>query len=396
LQENNIICWNEEKTKIGLTVYYNLEQNISNDLLRLLNESNQFEYKSYDLRIKEIEKLQGFDFTEEQLQAIKLVADNQVSIITGYGGTGKSSVVSGVLQILGDCSFAQTALSGRAASRLSEITNEDGYTIHRLLEYNPQFGFQRNKDNPLDYDIIILDEISMVGADLFYRLIQAIKSGSKLIMIGDDGQLESIGLCNIFNDMLESDVIPVARLTKIHRQAAKSAIITESIKVRNHEQLVSHKWVGEEIRGELQDLELNIYNDKILSQKRMIEKFNEIYNKCRNTEDIQIVVPMRTRGEISALTINEIIQNIVNPFGNNEISLTYKNKGDEISYKLREKDKVIVNTNNYKTKNINNENCPVFNGNRGVIESINEYEKRMVVDFEQWGRVVIEKNIGKQ
>jgi exodeoxyribonuclease V alpha subunit len=392
LQENNIICWDEEKTKISLTQYYELENSIARHLHRLLSCPNDFKLKNSDFAIKEIEEKQGFNFTEEQLQAIKSVVGSQVSIITGGAGTGKSTVVSGVLQILKDLSFAQTALSGRAASRLSEITHEDGYTIHRLLDYHPVHGFRRNENNPLKYNIIILDEISMVGAELFYSLIQAIPNGSKLIMIGDDGQLESIGLCNIFKDMLNSEVIPVARLTKIHRQAAKSAIITESVKVRNHEQLVSHKWVGNEVRGELQDLELNIYEDSILSQKKIIEKFTEIYeNRCSNINDIQIVVPMRYKGDIATLALNKIVQNIVNPFGKNEIQIIQTTKGDEIEYKLREGDKVIITKNNYKTLTVDGECCSVFNGNKGIIESIDKSKKEMIIDFEQYGKVIIAK-----
>ena len=126
----------------------------------------------------------------------------------------------------------------------------------------------------------------MVGAELFLSLLRAIKTGAKLIMIGDDGQLESIGLCNIFKDMLDSGVIPVARLTKIHRQAAKSAIITESIKVRQQEQLCVPGWVGEEVRGELQDLELNVYNDNILTQDRIIDAFKRLYEQHHNINNV--------------------------------------------------------------------------------------------------------------
>lgn len=154
-------------------------------------------------------------------QAIHGTLKNNVSIITGAAGTGKSSAVKGVLQVLKGKYFAQCALSGRAAARLTEVTGVTGSTIHRLLGYQPGLGFAYNRSNPLPYDIIILDEVSMVGAEIFAKLIEAIPTGSKLIMLGDDGQLESIGLCNLFRDMLDSGVITVGRLTKIHRQAAK-------------------------------------------------------------------------------------------------------------------------------------------------------------------------------
>lgn len=391
LHDKGTLCWNEEKTKIGLSEYYRLEESISKDLKRLLDAPSKFKYQDSAVLIKQIENEQGWDFTEEQMQAIQTVLKNPVSIITGYGGTGKSSVVYGVLRILKGHSFAQTALSGRAASRLSEITNEEGFTIHRLLKFNPDSGFAVNRANPLCYDIIILDEVSMVGADLFSRLIQSIPNGSKLIMIGDDGQLESIGLCNIFKDMLESGVVPAARLTKIHRQAAKSAIITESIKVRNYQQLVPYNWVGNEIRGELQDLELNLFNDSILTQKRIVETFNRLYGEHPDIGKIQIVVPMKYRGSISTLALNEAIQSIVNPNGKHETAISFKEKGETISYKLREKDKVIATKNNYKTKTPDGEVCPIFNGNKGVIKSIDAYKGDMVIDFEQWGKVLLKR-----
>ena len=154
-----------------------------------------------DAAINEAGNALGIEYTEEQRDAIKKVCSSNVCILTGYGGTGKSTVVAGVLKVLRGKSFAQTALSGRAAARMQEITGQDGKTIHRLLGYDIENGgFVHDKDNPLDDDIIILDETSMVGAQLFYDLIQAIETGKRFIMIGDDGQLESIGMCNIFKD----------------------------------------------------------------------------------------------------------------------------------------------------------------------------------------------------
>lgn len=390
MYEKKILWWDEDKTVIGLKVYYELENNISNELIRLLKQENKFECSNQDLIIKTMEIEQGWKFTEEQLQAIKTVVDNQVSIITGSAGTGKSTVVSGVLSILKDYSFAQTALAGRAASRLSEITGEDGYTIHRLLDYNPMNNeFTYNKNCQLDYDIIILDEVSMVGADLFYKLIQAIANGSKLIMIGDEGQLESIGLCNVFKDMLESNVIPVARLTKIHRQAEKSAIITESIKVRNHKQITPQGYVGTEIRGELQDFEIDIYDDKILTHRRVIKHFKELYSKHKNIQDIQIIVPIKYKGDACTHELNNTVQEIVNPYSydKNEVNIKIKKDNKVIEYILRENDKIIVNRNNKKTKTTEGETCRIYNGNLGTIKEIDG--SIFIINFELWGDIII-------
>lgn len=393
LNEEEKLWWNEEKTIFALPKARSIEQQIADELYRLQSATiKNISDEVIDIKssIKSVEDEKGIEYTEEQRRAIELVLCNNVSIITGYGGTGKSTVVAAVLDILKGFSFAQTALSGRAAARLSEITSKDGYTIHRLLKYSPKDKkFEYNHNNQLPYDIIILDEVSMVGAELFYDLIQAVHDQARLIMIGDDGQLESIGMCNIFKDMLASGVIPVARLTQIHRQAAKSAIITESIKVRTSRQIIPHNWVGSEVRGELHDLELDIYGDSILSQKHLIDQFERLYAGLKTAEDIQIVLPQKYRGEICTTKINTIIQGIVNPGGKNEFEVNLNFNGGTVTYALREGDKVIVNKNNYDTMTVNGANCPVYNGNKGMIKSINKRTKKMIVDFEQWGEVII-------
>ena len=249
-------------------------------------------------------------------------------------------------------------------------------------------------------DIIILDETSMVGAQLFYDLIQAIETGKRFIMIGDDGQLESIGMCNIFKDMLASKVVPVARLTKIHRQAAKSAIITESIKVRNATQLVPYGWAGSEIRGDLRDLELDIYKDASESFNHIINQYRTLYNKVGNdSAKIQIVLPQKLRGSICTYEVNNAIQEIVNPSrGQAEAKVTIYGDGKDRVYTLREGDQVIIKKNNYELHTYNlktkkkEEKCPVFNGNRGIIRKIES--SFILVDFDQWGTIFIPHYFG--
>lgn len=429
LREKGVLWWNEEKTIFALTRVRELEKNIANELYRIKSAKSFTVNADIEESIKQIEREQGINYTEEQKQAIVRICSNNVSILTGYGGTGKTTVVAAVLKILSNHSFAQTALSGRAAARMSEITSHEGYTIHRLLGYDfAKREFTHNKKNPLRQEIIVLDETSMVGAELFYSLIQAIATGNRLIMIGDDGQLESIGLCNIFKDMLNSQVIPVARLTKIHRQAAKSAIITESIKVRQNTQITKFGWTGTEVRGELKDLKLDIYGDMILSQSHIIDNFKFMYEKLKNADKIQIVVPQKFRGEIATYHLNNIVQGIVN--GGDKDSIGVSVPGKDLTYFLKVGDRVIVNKNNYKSahfdpsnknfKTVNNNGeeiaedsgyniCPVFNGNIGKIIYIGaEYEVKkngkrskkvknknryMIVDFEQWGPVRIPKSM---
>lgn len=382
------LWWDEQKTMFALPRLKTLEQSIALELARLAFAPVQLPTVDFKDTLVQLQKEQGLEYTKEQVNAIRLVLQSNVSIITGYGGTGKSTVVAAVLKLLGAKEFAQTALSGRAASRLSEITSEEGYTIHRLLRFSPiTKSFEINKDNPLREEVIILDEVSMVGAELFLSLVSAIRSGSRLIMIGDDGQLESIGLCNIFRDMLDSGVIPVARLTQIHRQAAKSAIITQSIRVRTANQLVPAGWTGSEVRGELQDLELDIYGDAILSQPHILAQYQKLCQQGQSADSVQVVLPQKYRGEICTAKLNTLLQRYANPNGANEITISAKAKDTSCQYTLRENDKVIISCNHYDTRTEGGKICPVFNGNRGTVCSISS--KRIIIDFDQWGKVVI-------
>lgn len=394
------LWWSDDRQEFALTRVRNLEDNIAWNLKRLMDAPVE-PIGDMDIAIKVAEDQIGLEYTDEQKDAIKKVCSHNVCILTGYGGTGKTTVVSAVLKILKGKSFAQTALSGRAAARMQEVTGQEGQTIHRLLGFDAETGtFVHHSGNPLDQDIIILDETSMVGAKLFNDLIQAIQTGKRFIMIGDDGQLESIGMCNVFKDMLSSNVVPVARLTKIHRQAAKSAIITESIKVRNATQLVPYGWAGDEIRGELQDLELDIYKDSKDSFDHIIGQYRTLYNKVGNdSTKIQIVLPQKLRGSICTYEINNAIQEIVNPsHGQAEAKVAIYGGGQDREYVLREGDQVIINKNNYELHQYNlktkkkGDKCPVFNGNRGVIRKIDK--SFILVDFDQWGTIFIPHYFG--
>ena len=376
---------------VSLMKYYMLEKKIAESIIRLKNGENDFSFDNWQADVEMQQKEQGWNYTEQQLEGIKSTLDNNIVLISGYAGVGKSSIVSGMLSVLNGYSFAQTALSGKASVNLTDVTGEEGFTIHRLLNFSPDGGFLYNKENQMDHKVVILDEVSMVGGELFYSLIQAIKTGSKLIMLGDIGQLESIGVANIMNDLIKSGVVTHVNLTKVHRQAQKSAIITESLKVWNGEQIIDKDFYGTEIRGELQDLELDIYEDKKNTFGKIIDGFKDFYeNETTNLMDIQILVPTNKRGDACTLKINNAIQKYLR-------GLIVKNKlksknekaikiGDE--YAIYKGDKVINLKNNYKTINENGEEVPIFNGNLGIVAEIID-DSMMIVDFERIGRVVI-------
>jgi ATP-dependent exoDNAse (exonuclease V) alpha subunit len=303
--------------------------------------------------------------------------------------THNTTVTKAMISVLKDnYDFAQTALAGRAARRMTELSGYEAQTIHKLLNWNPRtFTFEYNSTNQLPYEIIIVDESSMIGGQLFYDLLCAIKTGTKLVIVGDYGQLESIGVCNVFHDLLNTKVIPVVKLTKIHRQAQKSAIITDSINVRNNKPIFDSSFTGKEIRGELQDLELDIEKDNQTTLMRILKQYSKQMESVGNDiMRLQVIVPQKERGDISTYRINNAIQAIYNADGDNsiEISLSKDKK-----YTLREGDKVICVKNNYKTVNLEGDETPIFNGSIGVIRRINLDEKLMVVNFQDIGNVVL-------
>ncbi len=394
------LWWNEDKSSIGLRKYYDLEFKIAEELIRISKGENNFGYHGWEEKIKELELKQGWEFTKQQIQGIKTVLENQLVVVTGLGGTGKTSVVAGMLKILNNYSFSQCALSGRAAARMTEATGEQGKTIHRLLGYRPPM-FEFHKDNQLIDDIIIVDEISMIGGYLFYQLLQAIKSGTKLILIGDVGQLESIGVLNVACDIIGSGIIPVINLTEIHRQAQKSAIITDSINVRNGIQICDNGFNGKTVHGELQDLELDIYINKALTANKIIEKFKENLPKVDNIFDIQVIVPMKNKGNSCTYQLNQLIQEIYNPYNpvKKEIEQSFSK---DIKYKLRVGDKVMNVKNNYQTilKSAKDEDIfcesedyipttPIYNGDMGIIKEVTDYD--MIINFNRTGDIIVPK-----
>lgn len=382
------LWWNEDKSKIGLRRYFNIEQKIAEELIRIRDAESKIVYEEWEDTIKHLEHRQGWKYTDEQKNGVKTVLDNNITVVQGLAGTGKSTLVSAMIEVLRSYSYVQSALSGRASSRMSEITGQEGYTIHRLLGYpqGDKQGFKYHDEKPLPYDIYILDEISMVDAYLFYYLLRAIPNGAKLVCLGDPGQLESIGCGNIAHDMINSEEIPTVTLTQIHRQAAKSAIITESIKVRNGQQIINKDWVGEETRGELQDLNLDCFSDKSNTFYKVIQAFSKtMAQEDFNIMETQVIVPVKNNGAACTYELNNSIQELYNPEDRNKKEHNGFSNGKP--YILREGDKVMNVVNNYKTS------PPIYNGNIGIINSIyydfDLDEEIMLINFKGIGEVKV-------
>lgn len=384
------LYYEAETRRIGLTYYRKLEEQITLELMRLQHSKTRtYTEEEVNRAISEAEAEYGIEYTDEQRFGIDVCLKNNVSIVSGAGGTGKSSVVAPLVRLFKQkqIPFAQCSLSGKAASNLSDITGEEGYTIHRLLSYDGLTGnFLYNKQNNVPYGVIILDELSLVGGEIFLKLLQAIPSGSSLIMLGDPNQLEAIGLTNLLKDCLDSYVIPSAKLTKIHRQAARSGIITESLRVSAGENIVSLEPI-EETRGVLKDLKIKTYLESGESQRAVFNEYKKLVDEGVYPDDITVVVPMRTRGDISCFELNGMIQEYINPGNNFLRGVTISTK--EGGYILREGDRVLVTKNNYRTQNLSGDIVPVYNGNIGKIRTIDAQAGNIVVRFHQQGDIVV-------
>lgn len=373
----------EEENIIYMREYYNYELKIKENVLRILNA--QFEHKVSDLEtiIESVEDRQGFKFTDEQKDAIQYAVNHNIVIVNGKAGTGKTSVIKGIVEVLRSIKgleYATCALSGKASQRIQESTGLDSYTIHRLYGYHPSFGWNFDEFNPLPKDIIILDEASMVNSELFYYVVRAIKGGAKLIITGDTAQLEPIGVGNVLVDLLASNKVPKVELTIVHRQAQKSGILSCANEVREGKHFLSNSDFGLNKLGELKDLWTYGYTNSEDVYKRVME----IAKKFKgDILDFQIIVPMKTRGVNCAKNINEACQKL---FNQDPEDVDPRNKVERKNVTFLEGDKVILNGNNY--------NKNVFNGTIGIIKYIDttfitegDVTGEIVIDFEGVGDI---------
>lgn len=385
---NDQLWFSDDRKFVGLKRIYDLEMSVAENLIRIRDGENDFKYSNWKNIIKQKEIDQGWEYNEQQIEGIKAVLENQVVVITGKAGTGKSSIVDAMIAVLQGYSYAQTALSGRAAARMAEITHEEGYTIHRLLGFpkgdRDHGGFVFHEDNKLPRDIIILDEVSMVDGELFNRLVKAIKTGSKLIMLGDTGQLECIGCMNIAADLIASKEIVSIELSQIHRQAANSGIITESIKAREGIQLIEKDWIGTEVRGKLNDLVLDCFSDKSNTFYKVMQHASSELEDGTDIMDLMVIAPSY-KNESGVDNLNAALQSLYNP-DSPEKKEVFVQKSSK-AWILREGDKIINVQNDYYAKN--KFTAGIFNGNIGVVKNIDIDANTIAVDFQDIPGIMI-------
>lgn len=377
----------DDTTQIYATVFYHMEANTA-AMLKKLDVSYDVKDSEIERRIKHIEKQTNIELDEQQICAVKEAVRNGLLIITGGPGTGKTTTINTIIRYfeMEGMDIFLGAPTGRAAKRMSETTGFEARTIHRMLEVNGGVegtgGFERNEQNPLETDVIIIDEMSMVDITLMHALLKAVLAGTRLILVGDVNQLPSVGPGCVLKDIIESNQFHTVKLNKIFRQASTSDIIVNAHKINNGEEVVLDN-------KSMDFFFLKRYEaDKIINVtlqliKQKLPKFVDA-----SEYDIQVLTPTR-KGLLGVERLNTVLQMYLNP---EDSSKREKEYGGTI---FREGDKVMQIKNNYQLEwEIRSKyglcidkGTGVFNGDTGIIEEINYFAETMTVSFDE-GKMV--------
>ena len=376
-----------ERTEIYASSFYYMEANTAT-MLRQLNISYDVADAEIEHRIHKIEKQTGMQLDEHQVSAVKEAVRNGLLVITGGPGTGKTTTINTIIRYfeMEGMDIFLAAPTGRAAKRMSETTGFQARTIHRMLELNGgvegSAGFERNESNPLETDVVIIDEMSMVDITLMNSLLKAVAAGTRLILVGDINQLPSVGPGSVLKDIIESGACNVVMLTKIFRQASTSDIIVNAHKINRGEEVsLDNKSMDFFF---LKRYEADIIINVVLQLvKQKLPKFVDA-----TPYDIQVLTPMR-KGLLGVERLNGILQQYLNP---PDRSKREKEHGDMI---FREGDKVMQTKNNYQLEwEIStkfgltvDKGMGIFNGDMGIIKEINDFAETMTVEFDEGRKV---------
>ncbi|NLW16560.1 MAG: ATP-dependent RecD-like DNA helicase [Firmicutes bacterium] len=358
----------EGQKMIYLAPFYYAEQGVAQQLVQLAQQPRQLELDlGLEQELAVLEQEQRLRLAPEQRQALVAALQNGVTVITGGPGTGKTTIVRSLLQLMNDRQrrVLLAAPTGRAAKRMSETTGVEAKTIHRLLEYIFVEGqgmvFGRNEDNPLEADVVILDEASMIDILLMYHFLKAIPTGCQLVLVGDIDQLPSVGPGNVLRDIIASQAIPTVRLKTIFRQAGQSMIVVNAHRDKE---------------GEFPYLNVKGKDFFFIEEQEPLEILNTIVDLCRRRlpgaygyhplEDIQVLTPMR-RTPIGVENLNVELQRSLNPRSPQKAEVKQGFQHFRIG------DKVMQIRNNYKKQ--------VFNGDIGRIQTIDLEEREVAVVY---------------
>ena len=371
-------------------IYYYMELSVAKRLTDLeVHTAENEEY--FEKRIAEIEKNTKIELDDIQKTAVKTAVENGLMVITGGPGTGKTTTINTIIKCfeLEGYEIRLAAPTGRAAKRMTETSGYEAQTIHRMLEISGGISddnsdrasqgmhFERDESNPLETDVIIVDEMSMVDINIMNSLLKAVAIGTKLILVGDVDQLPSVGPGNVLKDIINSGCIPVVKLEKIFRQAAESEIVINAHKINKGEHVVLNKYSRDFLFVRRDSADAIIAAMCTLIKSKLPGYVNADIN------DIQILTPSR-KSAVGVERLNRIMQDFLNPA---EVTKMEKTFGDVT---FREGDKVMQIKNNYQMEwekksryGITYESgTGIYNGDTGVIEEINTFAERIIVKFE--------------
>ena len=383
LDDDNIFEYiKNEREYVYLPEYFHAESFIA-DRIKILRDFTSPEDFNYDALIDIEEEEHNIKYEKLQRQAITTAVSRGLMILTGGPGTGKTTTLNAIISILEKrgLNVLLAAPTGRAAKRMSDLTGYEAKTIHRLLEMEYDTGdrlrFTHNENNPLECDVLVIDEMSMVDVLLFEALLRAVRLGCKLIMVGDSDQLPSVGAGDLLRDLISSGIVPVTELKEVFRQAQKSCIVTNAHRI---------------VSGEMPDLSRKDSDfffmkreDYAQAMKLIVDLAKTRLPKAYNyspTDDIQIIAPSRI-GSLGTIELNKVLQREINP------PSPSKPECKSYIYTFRLGDKVMQTKNNYDIiwKKNDESGTGIFNGDIGKIIKIDNVSSSAVIEFD--GRTAV-------
>lgn len=350
-----------EVEAIYLPPYFFSETGCAKRLIRLMSMMGKIKINPKQI-VEQVIEESKITYDEIQLEAVRTAISSKVMVLTGGPGTGKTTTTLGIISAYqqAGCQILLAAPTGRAAKRMSEATGMEAKTIHRLLEYKPPEGYQKNEEKPLEGDVLILDECSMVDIMLMYNLLKAIPEHMSLILVGDIDQLPSVGAGNVLRDIIDSGSVPVVRLTRIFRQAQGSRIIMNAHRINKGEAIDMRGGKDADFFFATKETNQEVVETVVQYCKTNLPRYYHV----DPLEDIQVLTPMQ-RGECGAVNLNQVLQEAMNP-----TNIFLRRGGTQ--YRLH--DKVMQIRNDYDKE--------VFNGDIGMIVKVNMEDRELTVKFD--------------
>lgn len=373
----------EERKGVFLTQYNEAEKRVCKNIFDLIEVSIEETGGNIEAVIKQVESETGIFLVREQKEAVKTALTENICVITGGPGTGKTTIINTIIRAFKNAgkSVAIAAPTGRAAKRITQTSGEEAFTIHRLLEYyyselRDEMVFGKNREDKLDYDIVIIDEASMVDLMLMDALLDALEKGTRLIIVGDVDQLPPVGAGSVLKDILESEIVPTVRLKEIFRQAGESLIIVNAHRINKGEYPYYNEkgkdffLIRKENEKDIVGTVMDLCGSRLPGYKK----------DCVAIRDIQVLTPGK-KGIAGSINLNKELQRLFNPPENQTLEKSF---GDRV---FREGDKVMQIKNNYRMewRNINTfeEGEGIFNGDVGYIKKIDMENNSMGIIFDE-------------